>query len=109
MELIKDELSVLKQDSTEQVAPQKMEYKKIGSMILKTGMKLWAYNPSAGTVEEVHIDRKSAACDFNGNAIKNGKVLYDPMCIYIQALNRKNAERKARKMLEKIFSKNSPN
>lgn len=103
MKLTTEEIQRLQTDH-EIVAPVKQEYKKIGSMILKRGMTLFAFDLKTGILEPVKIERKEAMIDINGNIVKNARAEYNPSAIYIQALNMKNAQKKLMK-----FFKNNEN
>lgn len=81
------------------VAPVKQEYKKIGTIILKTGMKLYTFTFDNLMIEEVKINRKESAIDIHGKQVKNAQAIYNPKALYIQALNMKNAQRKVLKWL----------
>lgn len=83
------------------VAPVKQEYKKVGSIILKPGMTLYAFDFETKILEPVKIDRKETMVGFDGKPVKNARAIYNPNAIYIQALNMKNAERKVMKFLIK--------
>lgn len=83
------------------VAPAKLEYKKVGSIILKPGMTLYAFSFETGILEPVKIDRKETMIGFDGKPVKNARAEYNPKALYIQALNTKNAERKLMKFLIK--------
>lgn len=82
------------------VAPAKLEYKKIGTIILKPGMTLFSFSFETGILQPVKIDRKETMIGFDGNPVRNARAEYDPKSIYIQALNMKNAERKVIKLLK---------
>lgn len=83
------------------------------------GLKMWKMNVETKQVEEIMFpkgtdiisDQKGLASTVERN------VFVDPKCIYIQALNRKNAERKFAKMLafvrmkaayDKVVEQNKP-
>lgn len=91
----------IKQNRHEIVAPVKQEYKKIGSIILKTGMTLYEFDFKTLELKPVEIDRKETMIDINGNPVKNAKAKYNPNALYIQALNMKNAEKKVMKFMIK--------
>ncbi len=100
MKIIQENPQKLKTDH-EIVAPAKLEYKKVGSIILKPGMTLYAFSFETGILKPVKINRKETMIGFDGNPIKNARAEYDPNALYIQALNMKNAERKVMKFLIK--------
>lgn len=86
-------------DKTEVV--QKQEYKLIGSVNLTPGLTLYAIHLDNLTVEKVEISRK-LGIDIHGNVRKESRASYQPNTIYIQALNEKNAIKKARKIIFKL-------
>lgn len=100
MKIIQEEPQKLKTDY-EVVAPAKLEYKKVGSIILKPGMTLYSFNFDTCIIEPVKIERKEKMIGFDGKPVKNARAEYDPKALYIQALNIKNAERKVMKFLIK--------
>lgn len=93
MKLDAEEIQKLR-TKDEIVAPVKREYKKVGSMILKRGMTLFAFDFETGVLEPVKIDRRKSIVDFYGRSVKNARAEYNPKALYVQALNRKNAEKK---------------
>ena len=52
-------------------------------------------------VDEVEIIKKDMI-DIHKNHVKSRRVNYDPKCIYITALNKKNANKKALKIIMKM-------
>jgi hypothetical protein len=71
----------------------KQEYKYVGKVHIKSGCKLWAYNPKEDKMNEVTI-AALGTIDFFGNVIEGGKAQFNPNFIYFQAINKKNALRK---------------
>lgn len=78
-------------------ANQRQEYKYMGTISLKPGMKLFKFSPQDAELTEVEIKKTKD--------VKNDQVLYDPRCIYFPALNRTNAERKATKIIKELIEK----
>lgn len=76
-----------------------MEYRFFGSITLKKGLKLYQFNTETGWLEEVKI-KKEAIIGIDGEAHKKMEANYDSRCIYLQALNLKNAKRKVLKLIE---------
>jgi len=76
------------------------EYKLKGSLMLPRGLKLFSYNTVTYELSEV-ILKKSETADYNAILkakknfeIKHNDVQYNPKCLYIIALNKKNASKK---------------
>jgi len=84
---------------------QKQEYKLIGSLLLKRGLKLWSYNQTTGELKPAEIVRK-VMIGYNGKEKKSNKVQFSPDCLYLQALNRKNAIKKINKYYAYMQNKN---
>lgn len=79
---------------------QKQEYKFIGSMLLIPGMKIFQFNLKTREVKETIINRKNTAVSLiTGASAGNAKAQFNPDCIYLQALNLKNAKRKFQKQI----------
>lgn len=75
---------------------RKQEVKKF-SMQLHAGLKLFCYNPTAGTLEEVSFEQATIALtepNLNGDGNDRLKITFIPGCHYVQAINYKNAMRK---------------
>ena len=100
MKIVPEQPNTLKTDY-EIVAPVRQEYKKVGSIVLKPGMTLYAFNFETKELKPVEIDRKETMIGFDGKPVKNARAIYDPKALYIQALNMKNAEKKVMKFLIK--------
>ena len=75
-----------------------------GRIILRRGMFLFACNYKDMTVEIVNPQRK-VIMNSDGSITKQNKAFYDPNCLYIQAINQKNAERKFIKIIQKYMKK----
>src|SRR3990172_4122092 len=89
------ELHNFKADKLEihQEQNQKVENKYIGTCYIKTGCKLWAYNPENDKMKEQKLVKKGAV-DFTGQVIEAKKAQHNPRYIYFQAINEKNARKK---------------
>ena len=72
---------------------QKVENKYIGTVWIKTGCKLWVYNPENDEMKEQKLVKKGAV-DFSGQVIEAKKAQHNPRYIYFQAINEKNARKK---------------
>ena len=85
-------------------AKQKQEFKFLGTIRLKPGLKLYSLNTKTIELKEVEV-KKTKDVNFNGEEVKNDHALYNPDCIYFQALNQTNAERKASKVIMQFLDK----
>ena len=72
---------------------QKVENKYIGTVWIRTGCKLFFYNPENDEMKEQPLVKKGMV-DFNGQVIEAKKSQHNPKYIYFQAINEKNARRK---------------
>ena len=75
-------------------APWKQEYKLIGSIRMEKGVKLFALSTTSWELTEV-ITRDEVMMNMDGGIEKKRKAFHSAENIYIKAINRKNAERKA--------------
>lgn len=105
MEIIKPNLT--KQDKTELVEQVKQEYKLIGRIPYKRGQTLFSFNIETGELHPTEITTKQELVIKRGQAIAVTKrsAIREKDCIYLYALNMKNAERKIIKMLNEIRNK----
>lgn len=77
---------------------QKQEYKQVGSIYMKTGCKLFAYNTETVKMEEVkQANLTKGIVNFDGTPHTERQTQYNPACLYFQAINLKNAMRKLSK------------
>jgi len=79
---------------------KKKEYKLIGRITLKKGMKLFSYFPEERDIEEVKIQKKGEI-GIGGKVLNNAKAEHKSGTLYIQALNKPNALRKLTNLLIK--------
>lgn len=99
------EMEKLSQDKVRTVAeaPVKKEIKLIGSLIRQPDHTLWEYNEVTQEIRKAQFEQTSI--DLSAASITGGlepeikvkyrhKVKYNPFCVYVQALNVKNALRK---------------
>lgn len=93
------------QQKMEIAIPQQKEYTYKGSIRLKKGLKLYAYNIEEMSVDEVPLKREIVSLDKNGVLEKRLKAMHNPKCVYIQALNLDNAKRKAKQIQSYIHDK----
>lgn len=80
---------------TEQLERQKQKLRYLGSTIFRPGMRLYQFNYKTGECREIGTERRLEFDPVIGNNVtRSVKVLYDPDCVYFQALNERNAIRK---------------
>jgi hypothetical protein len=85
---------------------QQKEYKFIGSLRKMRGMKQYVFNLKTFTLKELEI-KKETKVGFDKKAISSDKAIINPNEeIIIQAMNVKNANKKAIKILNKIANPN---
>lgn len=95
------ELHQIKKVEIHQEANKKQEYKFIGSLKLKTGCKLFSYNPDTNVLDEVKI-KKTSTVMYSGSpkngltstTSENNSANFMSSFVYFQAINLKNAGRK---------------
>lgn len=89
------ELENFKENKVElhQEQNQKVENKFIGTVYIKTGCKLFYFNPENDEMKEQVLVKKGMV-DFSGQVIEAKKAQHNPKYIYFQAINEKNARRK---------------
>jgi len=94
------EISDIKSEKIEvhQEVNQQKEYKLIGQMQLKTGCKLWGFNPETQEMKEI-VTTAPDSLTINGEPLANRKADYNHNLIYVQAINKKNAAKKVLKLL----------
>lgn len=86
-------------DKTEETRRQ--EYKFVGSYRYNPKLNMYRIHTGSFEVEEVEI-KKEVMVGLEGEVIKKNRAEYDPNWIYFQALNWKNAGRKAGKIRKQI-------
>lgn len=79
---------------------KQQEYRLIGKERRIAGHTLFSFNTVTGEVKAAQIERK-AQIGFNGEPIFKTEVKTEKDCIYFQALNLKNAKKKAVKLINK--------
>ena len=72
---------------------EKTEYKKIGCMKHRNGHTLYSFNVKTGEWKIADVVG-TATINYNGTVAKNKKVTIEKDCIYIEALNLKNAKKR---------------
>ena len=97
------ELDKLKtKDAVVAPKPQKQEHRFLGTVIRRPGLTLFEYNSKSKTVQVAEVNTQHSY-RYNGKAKKVGvsiriRVQVRDGCMYVQALNLKNAIRKVRKV-----------
>lgn len=82
----------------ENVEKEKQEFKFVGSLEIKPGMKLFEYNPENKKVSEVDVNRSTSTIDFvTLTSVERHRAMYNPKYIYIEASNIKNAIKKSQR------------
>lgn len=81
---------------TEQLERQKQEQRYLGSLLRLTGMRLYEFNYKTGECREVGTETKLELDVTSGQPVtrRSAKVQWNPDCVYLQALNHRNAIRK---------------
>lgn len=82
-------------------AEARHEYKHIGKIRMKKGMKLWAYNIETDELEEVVVT-KQVNVTTDGKPLTEQRATHKPNTVYIQSLNQKNARKKAEKLKKRF-------
>ena len=83
----------------EQQVEQQREYKRIGQVVLKRGLSIFYCDMETGEVEKLAIVKK-VSIGIDKKAVHQNKAQYNENYIYVQALNKKNAIKKFKKMIE---------
>ena len=81
----------------EQVVKKKNEFHLIGSQRKVKGHTLYAFNIVTKELMVASVERK-VLLGFDGNVMYENKLTVEKNCIYLQALNEKNAKKKLLKM-----------
>lgn len=81
---------------TEQLERQKQEQRYLGSLLRLPGVRLYEFNYKTGECREVGTETKLELDVTNGQPVtrRSAKVQWNPDCVYLQALNHRNAIRK---------------
>ena len=94
------ELEILNKETKEVSKDQEKKQIHLGSFKQRNGHTLFQFNTKDGKLtkcvfESVFVDTA------NGNSLRK-KIVYDQDCLYISALNEKNAYKKLNQMLKNI-------
>lgn len=95
-----DEKTSLNPESVIEIQ-EKQEYKKMGSILVKPGCKLYVLNLETLDLSMLEHDSKSVI-SANRQKLTLGNAAHNDKCVYINAINYKNAERKALAILKKL-------
>lgn len=79
---------------------QEKEHRLIGQVLRRTDHQLYEFDPKTGKVSAKQIERASNF-HFDGHAVHNARTEADSNCLYVSALNRRNAIRKFEKLTGK--------
>ena len=98
MKTIVPELTL--QERQELVAEQSKEYRLIGSQKRIPGLILFEYDMTTGELRRADVEQ-SCILQMKGGLSYKRKVNKRELCLYVQALNEKNARKKIRGMLQR--------
>lgn len=83
----------------EQQVDKQQEYRLVAQMRLKRGLSVFYYDMNTGEVEKLEI-KKKVAIGYDKKVKKTNEAQDKKNCIYVQALNKKNAIKKFKKMID---------
>lgn len=84
-------------EQTEYVQKQQREYKYIGRTKRIPGHTLFSYNRRTGEIKPAEME-KVYNMGYSGKSWTESRIKIEPYCFYGQALNRKNFEKRLRKL-----------
>lgn len=98
-------------DNPEFVKPVQQEYKYIGSIKYRPGSTLWQFNTETGELKPAKITvKEQLVWTSKGDYTKKTRsVIYEDKCVYLWALNRKNAEKKILRVINNVIRKRQEN
>lgn len=98
-------------DKTEFVKQVQQEYKYIGSIKYRPSLTLWQFNTEKGELKPAKVTVKEQLVLTSKDACtkKTHSVIYEDKCVYVQALNRKNAEKKILRFINNVIRKRQEN
>lgn len=98
-------------DKIEFIKQVQQEYKYIGSIKYRPGSTLWQFNTETGELKPVKVIVKEQLVWISkGDCIKKKcSVIYEDKCVYMWALNRKNAEKKILRVINNVIRKRQEN
>lgn len=98
-------------DKTEFVKQVQQEYKYIGSIKYRPGSTLWQFNTEMGELKPAKVTvKEQLVWTSKGDCTKKTRsVIYEDKCVYMWALNRKNAEKKILRVINNVIRKRQEN
>ena len=98
-------------DKIEFIKQVQQEYKHIGSIKYRPGSTLWQFNTETGELKPAKVTvKEQLVWTSKGNCTKKTRsVIYEDKCVYVQALNRKNAEKKILRFINNVIRKRQEN
>lgn len=98
-------------DKTEFIKQVQQEYKYIGSIKYRPDSTLWQFNTETGELKSAKVTvKEQLVWTSKDNCTKKTRsVIYEDKCVYVQALNRKNAEKKILRFINKVIRKRQEN
>lgn len=98
-------------DKTEFVKQVQQEYKHIRSIKYRPGSILWQFNTETGELKPAKvIVKEQFVWTSKGDYTKKTlSVIYEDKCVYMWALNRKNAEKKILRVINNVIRKRQEN
>lgn len=98
-------------DKIEFVKLVQQEYKYIGSIKYRPNLTLWQFNIETEELKSAKVTvKEQLVWTSKGNCTKKTRsVIYEDKCVYVQALNRKNAEKKILRFINNVIRKRQEN
>lgn len=98
-------------DKIEFVKQVQQEYKHIGSIKYRPGSTLWQFNTETGELKPAVVTvKEQLVWASKGDCTKKTRnVIYEDKCVYMWALNRKNAEKKILRVINNVIRKRQEN
>ena len=98
-------------DKTEFVKLMQQEHKYIGSIKYRPSLTLWQFNTETGELKPAKVTVKEQLVWMSkGDCTKKIRsVIYEDKCVYMWALNRKNAEKKILRVINNVIRKRQEN
>lgn len=101
------EIEIQQQEATRtRIEQQQVKRKKEQTLLIPPGLKGWKCDLTTGEITEVVAEKKIVRFieAVEGNAAVHSEAIAEDTCIYVAALNKKNADRKfAAMLLDKIM------
>lgn len=98
-------------DKTEFVKQVQQEYKHISLIKYRPGSTLWQFNIETEELKSAKVTvKEQLVWTSKSNCTKKTRsVIYEDKCVYVQALNRKNAEKKILRVINNVIRKRQEN